>query len=49
MPNKCSVFGCFINYKEHEEGHVFGIPTKNEDLKERWIKFINRQDITDLF
>ena len=47
MPNKCSVFGCITNYTGHKKGHVFGLPN-DEDLRKRWIRFINREDITEL-
>ena len=41
MVNKCSVVGC----KTVEKSAVFQIPNKNLDLKERWINFLNRQDL----
>ena len=44
MFNKCSVFGCFTNFQGHDAGTVFGLPN-NEDLKSRWLKFINRSDL----
>ena len=43
MVNKCSVVGCYTNFEGHGKGAVFGLP-KDEDLKCRWIRFLNRQD-----
>ena len=34
------------NYTGHKKGHVFGLPN-DEDLRKRWIRFINREDITE--
>ena len=45
MPKKYSVFGCFY-YTGYKKVHVFGLPN-NEDLKKRWIIFINRENITE--
>ena len=46
MVNKCSVFGCFTNFKGHEGGTVFNMHSlKDLELKKKWIKFINRKDI----
>ena len=42
MPNKCSVGGCFTNFKGHPTGTVFEF-TKDDDLKPIWRKFLNRQ------
>ena len=48
MVNKCSVFGCFTNFKGHEVGTVFGLHSfKDIELKKKWIKFINREDIDE--
>ena len=40
MVNKCNRCNNFVG---HGKGAVFGLP-KEEDLKCRWIKFLNRQD-----
>lgn len=44
MVNKCGVIGCSTNYLGHSIGAVFRLP-KNEYLRSRWIKFLNRNDI----
>ena len=44
MVNKCNVFGCFTNFPKHDPGVVCGLP-KEEELRERWLKFINRSDL----
>ena len=43
MVNKCYVFGCRSNYKGEEIVPVFSFRS-NEDIKDRWIKFVNRKD-----
>ena len=49
MPDKCSVYGCFTNFKGHEKGNVFPLHRHckgNVDLEQRWFRFLNRNDIT---
>ena len=41
MPNKCSVAGCYTNYKGHASGTVFEF-TKDEGLQPIWRLFLNR-------
>ena len=43
MVNKCSVVDCKSNYAGHESTTAFYFPAY-EDLKMRWIKFVNRRD-----
>ena len=43
MVNKCCVVGCRSNYKGEEIVPVFSFPS-DEDIKNRWIKFVNRKD-----
>lgn len=43
MVNKCCVVGCNSNYVGGETVPVFGFP-KDEDLKNLWIRFVNRKD-----
>ena len=43
MVNKCCVVGCRSNYKLEERVPVFLFPS-DEDIKNRWIKFVNRKD-----
>ena len=47
MVNKCSVYGCKSNnYTGHESRTVFGLQRiKDEELKKRWFKFVNRKDL----
>ena len=47
MGNKCKVKGCKTNYQKHNCGAVFKLPG-NPEIKQRWIKFLNRKDINDL-
>jgi len=47
MVNKCRVLGCTTNYQGHESAAVFKLP-KNEEVKQRWIKFLNRKDVHEL-
>ena len=42
MPNKCSVAGCFTNFKGHQAGTVFEL-TQDEALQPIWRKFLNRE------
>lgn len=44
MVNKCTCQGCFTNYYGHDSHSVFWLP-KEENLRNVWIKFINRKDI----
>ena len=37
------MFGCLSNYKGEEIVPVFSFPS-DEDIKNRWIKFVNRKD-----
>ena len=43
MVNKCCIVNCRSNYFGELSTPVFSFP-KNEDLKPRWIKFVNRKD-----
>ena len=47
MVNKCRVQGCKSNYQGHASAAVFKIPEDTE-LKQRWIKFLDRKDIHEL-
>ena len=44
MVNKCNVLGCLTNHAAGEKGTVFELP-RDEQLQEKWIAFINRDDI----
>ena len=43
MVNKCCVVGSRSNYKGEKIVPVFSFPS-DEDIKNRWIKFVNRKD-----
>ena len=43
MVNKCCVGGCCSNYKGEETVSVFSFPS-DENIKNRWIKFVSRKD-----
>ena len=43
MAYKCCIVTCRSNYAGEECTKVFPFP-KEEDLKKRWIKFVNRKD-----
>ena len=43
MVYKCCVVNCRTNYTIEETNTVFSFP-KDEDLRKRWIKFVNRKD-----
>ena len=43
MVNKFCVVGCRSNYKGEETVPVFSFPS-DEDIRNRWIKFVNRKD-----
>ena len=43
MVYKCSIVGCHSNYTAEEANTVFSFP-KDEDIRKRWIKFVNRKD-----
>ena len=45
MPNVCSCAGCYSNKTGHPSKAAFRIP-QGSDLKDRWLKFINRKDLT---
>ena len=45
MVNKCRVPGCYINFQGYEI--VFILPT-DEDLKRKWIAFLDREDVHSL-
>lgn len=47
MGNKCKVKQCRTNYHNHESGSVFRLP-KDPEVRERWIKFLNREDVKQL-
>ena len=44
MPNVCSCVGCYSNKAGHSSKAAFRIP-RDPDLKERWLKFLNRKDL----
>ena len=47
MVNKCSVYRCYTNHAGHQSGIVFGLKSvKNADLKNKWLKFCNRPELT---
>ena len=46
MPNICSCVGCFSNKPGQRKKAAFRLP-KDPDLKERWLKFLNRKDVND--
>ena len=43
MVYKCCIVNCRSNYTGEESTKVFSFP-KEEDLKKRWIRFVNRTD-----
>lgn len=43
MVYKCCVVNCRSNYVGEEKTTVFSFP-KDEDLRKRWVKFVNRKD-----
>ena len=43
MVNKCCVVNCRSNYVGQEHNAVFSFPT-DFDIRNRWIKFVNRKD-----
>lgn len=43
MVNKCCVFNCRSNYIGQERNAVFTFPA-DVDMRNRWIKFVNRKD-----
>ena len=47
MMNKCRVPGCHKNCQGYETGAVFKLPT-DEDLKRKWIAFLDREDVHSL-
>ena len=47
MVNKCRVSGFYINFQGYEIGAGFILPT-DEDLKRKWIAFLDREDVHSL-
>ena len=45
MPDKCRVFNCRSNYDNDPKETVFFFPEekKDYDLRQRWIRFVNRE------
>ena len=43
MVYKCCIVDCRSNYAAEEANTVFSFP-KDEDIRKRWIKFVNRKD-----
>ena len=43
MVYKCGIVDCRSNYAAEEANTVFSFP-KDEDIRKRWIKFVNRKD-----
>ena len=41
MVNRCNVVEC----KYKKDAAVFKVPQKNPELKEKWLKFLNRKDL----
>ena len=41
MLNRCNVVEC----KYKKDAAVFKVPQKNPELKEKWLKFLNRNDL----
>ena len=48
MGFKCSVIGCFTNYKGYDKGTVFLLPSGDKDQRLKWLKFLNRNDAENL-
>ena len=46
MPDKCCVFNCRLNYDNSPKETAFFFPNekKDYDLRQRWIRFVNRKD-----
>ena len=46
MPDKCYIFKCRSNYDDGPKETVFFFPDEKKecDLRQRWIKFVNRVD-----
>ena len=46
MPDKCCVFNCRLNYDNSPKETAFFFPNekKDYDLRQRWIRFVNRED-----
>ena len=46
MPDKCCIYKCRSNYDDGPKETVFFFPgeKKDNDLRQRWIKFVNRED-----
>ena len=46
MPDKCCIFKCRSNYDDGPKETVFFFPDEKKecDLRQRWIKFVNRVD-----
>ena len=44
MVNTCSVFGCHSE-KEQTKAAVFKFPKENTELRQRWLRFINRKNV----
>ena len=43
MPNKCSVTGCYTNFRDGPKNSVFKFPA-DPVLSRKWLKFLNRVD-----
>lgn len=46
MPYKCCIVNCRSNYDDGEKEAVFSFPDEEKefDLRQRWVKFVNRKD-----
>ena len=44
MVNTCSVYGCHSE-KEQTKTAVFKFPKENTELRQRWLRFINRKNV----
>ena len=44
MVNTCSVYGCHSE-KEQTKAAVFKFPKENTELRQRWLRFINRKNL----
>ena len=44
MVNTCSVYGCHSE-KEQTKAAVFKFPKENTELRQRWLRFINKKNV----
>ena len=48
MPNTCSAPGCQSNYSGEPYTPVFKLPLNPQDVREKWLRALNREDVEDL-